>query len=162
MLTDEERLLVAVGEANLRLRLPASLIAIMEQSQGPLSGIQTAQAAISTYHSGALREYRHALTRLHPPKQWTGAPQTVAFVRSLGFGEEWAGDRNMRRDPYLEVEGPRHLPTAPRFSKAGCREREGFDFPEDERWRRARNDQHAHWLWEDARRCSSRSRGDTR
>ena len=108
--SDEERLLVAVGENNLRSRLPASLIAILEQTHGSLSGIQTAQAAISTYHSGALREYRQSLTRLNPPKQWTGGPQTVAFVRSLGFGEEWAGDRNMRRDPYLEVEGPRILP----------------------------------------------------
>ena len=108
--SDEERLLVAVGETNLRSRLPASLIAILEQTHGSLSGIQTAQAAISTYHTGALREYRHSLTRLNPPKQWTGGPQTVAFVRSLGFGEEWAGDRNMRRDPYLEVEGPRILP----------------------------------------------------
>ena len=108
--SDEERLLAAVGEINLRSRLPASLITILEQTHGSLSGIQTAQAAISTYHSGALREYRHSLTRLNPPKQWTGGPQTVAFVRSLGFGEEWAGDRNMRRDPYLEVEGPKTLP----------------------------------------------------
>ena len=108
--SDEERLLAAVGEDNLRSRLPASLIAILEQTHGSLSGIQTAQAAISTYHSGALREYRHSLTRLNPPKQWTGGPQTVAFVRSLGFGEEWAGDRYMRRNPYLEVEGPRILP----------------------------------------------------
>ena len=108
--TDEERLLVAVGEVDLMSRLPASLIAIMEQTQGPLSGIQTAQAAISTYHTGALREYRHALAHLNPPKQWTGGPQTVAFVRSLGFGEEWAGDRTRRLDPFLEVEGPRVLP----------------------------------------------------
>ena len=108
--SDEERLLAAVGEINLRSRLPASLIAILEQAHGSLSGIQTAQAAISTYHSGALREYRLSLARLNPPKQWTGGPQTVAFVRSLGFGEEWAGDRSMRRDPYLEVERPRILP----------------------------------------------------
>ena len=108
--TDEERLSVAVGEVNLMSRLPASLIAIMEQTQGPLSGIQAAQAAISTYHTGALREYRHALDHLNPPKQWTGGPQTVAFVRSLGFGEEWAGERSSRRDPFLEVEGPRVLP----------------------------------------------------
>ena len=108
--TDEERLLVAVGEVNLMSRLPESLITIMEQTQGPLSGIQAAQAAISTYHTGALREYRHALTHLDPPKQWTGGSQTVAFVRLLGFGEEWAGERATRRDPFLEVEGPRFLP----------------------------------------------------
>ncbi len=108
--TDEERLLMAVGYENLMSRLPASLIAIIEQAEGPLSGVQTAQAAISTYHTGALREYRHALAHLDPPKQWAGGPLTVAFVRSLGFGEEWAGDRTARRDPFLEVEGPRILP----------------------------------------------------
>ena len=115
--TDEERLLVAVGEVDLVSRLPASLIAIMEETQGPLSGIQTAQAAISTYHTGALREYRHALAHLNPPKQWTGGPQTVAFVRSLGFGEEWAGDKTRRRDPFLEVEGPRVLPPLHDYQK---------------------------------------------
>ena len=36
--TDEERLLVAVGEVNLMSRLPASLIAIMEADSGPAFG----------------------------------------------------------------------------------------------------------------------------
>ena len=115
--TEEERLLVAVGEVNLVSRLPASLIAIMEETQGPLTGIQKAQAAISTHHTGALREYRHALAHLNPPKQWTGGPQTVAFVRSLGFTEEWAGERAMRRDPFLEVDGPRVLPPLHDYQK---------------------------------------------
>ena len=115
--TDEERLLMAVGVENLMSRLPTSLIAILEQTQGPLSEIQTAQAAISTYHTGALREYRHALAHLDPPKQWAGGPQTVAFVRSLGFREEWAGDRTTRRDPFLEVEGPRVLPPLHDYQK---------------------------------------------
>ena len=108
--TDEERLLAAVGEGNLRSRLPDSLVAVLERTQGALRGLQVAQAAIATFHTGALREYRHALGSLHPPKQWAGGPQTVAFVRSLGFGEEWAGERNTRRDPYIEVEGPYSLP----------------------------------------------------
>ncbi len=108
--TDEGRLLAAVGEGNLKTRLPSSLIAILERTQGPLTGIQVAQAAIATFHTGALREYRHALDRLDPPKQWAGTSRAIAFVRSLGFGEEWAGDRNTRRDPYVEVEGPYSLP----------------------------------------------------
>ena len=108
--TDEERLLAAVGEWNLRSRLPDSLVAVLHRTQGFLRGLQVSQAAIATFHTGALREYRHALGRLHPPKQWAGGPQTVAFVRSLGFGEEWAGERNTRRDPYIEVEGPYSLP----------------------------------------------------
>lgn len=108
--TDEERLLAAVGETELRLRLPKSLIKILEQSKGSLTGVQVAQAAIATFHSGALREYRYALDHLDPPKKWAGSPRAVDFVRSLGFGEEWAGERNTRRDPFIEVEGPLSLP----------------------------------------------------
>ena len=108
--TDEERLLAAVGETNLKRRLPSGLITILELDQGPLTGIMVAQAAIATFHTGALREYRDELGRLDPPKQWAGSYRAIQFVRSLGFGEEWAGERNPRRDPYVEVEGPYSLP----------------------------------------------------
>ena len=108
--TDEERLLAAVGEIELRRRLPSTLIDILERSQSPVVGIQAAMAAIATFHTGALREYRDTLVRLDPPKQWAGSQRAVEFVRSLGFGEEWAGERNPRRDPYVEVEGPYSLP----------------------------------------------------
>ena len=133
--TDEERLLAAVGEPELRRGLPRGLLAILEDTQespsgsgsvfvvdssgvvmpkqphGPLlSGIQIAQAAFSTFHTGALREYRDALAHLDPPRQWAGRPKAVEFVRSLGFGEEWAGDSNTRREPFVEVDGPCTLP----------------------------------------------------
>ena len=108
--TDEERLLAAVGETSLRAELPQSLIAILEEAHGTLSGVRVAQAAIATFHTGALRVYRHSLERLDPPRQWAGTQRAVEFVRSLGFGEEWAGDRNTRRDPYIEVDGPYTLP----------------------------------------------------
>ena len=108
--TDEERLLAAVGETSLRAGLPQSLIAILEEPHGPLSGARVAQTAIATFHTGALRAYRHSLGRLDPPRQWAGTQRAVEFVRALGFGEEWAGDRNTRRDPYIEVDGPYSLP----------------------------------------------------
>ena len=108
--TQEARLLAAVGVEELRKRLPQGLLAILEAEQGPLSGIQIAQAAIATFHTGALREYRHALEHLDPPRQWAGRARAIEFVRALGFGEEWAGDRNFRRDPFLEVDGPHTLP----------------------------------------------------
>ena len=111
--TDEERLLAAVREAHLLRRLPDGLTGILESQQHgrPLTGVQVAQAAIATYHTGALREYRHALEHLEPPSQWAGRGSAVDFVRSLGFSEEWAGDRNTRRPPYIEVQGPTTLPT---------------------------------------------------
>ena len=109
--TDEERFLAAVGETALRSRLPEGLIQILQlENGGPLSGVQVAQAAIATYHTGALREYRDSLGHLDPPRRWAGSPSAVAFVKSLGFSEEWAMERNSRRDPYIEVEGPYLLP----------------------------------------------------
>ena len=109
--TDAERLLAAVGQTALRQRLPLMLIEILEtENTGPLTGVQIAQAAIATFHTGALREYRDALLHLAPPKKWAGSPAAVAFVQSLGFGEEWAMERNAGRDPYIEVDGPYSLP----------------------------------------------------
>ena len=109
--TDEERLLKAAGEPVLRSHLPQGLIEIMERAKGAaLSGVEVAQAAIATFHTGALREYRQALGHLDPPKQWAGRPSAVEFVQSLGFSEEWAGERRVQRDPYIEVDGPYTLP----------------------------------------------------
>lgn len=108
--TDAERVLCSVGESNLRGGLPVNLVNILEETHGRLSGIQVAQAAISTYHTGALRQYRHALAHLDPPSRWAGTQRAVEFVRSLGFGEEWAGEESSRRDPFIEVNGPYSLP----------------------------------------------------
>ena len=109
--TDEERLLAAVGASNLRRKLPPSLLRILAESKElPLAGVDIAHAAIATFHTGALREYRDFLGRLDPPRQWTGRPKAVEFVLSLGFSEEWAGEPSTRRDPYIEVDGPRTLP----------------------------------------------------
>lgn len=109
--TDEERLLAAVGRRELLGRLPMGLLVMLLKEHGEsLPGIEAAKAAISIFHTSALREYRHALDHLDPPKQWAGSQRAVAFVRSLGFGEEWAGERNARRDPYVDVDGPYTLP----------------------------------------------------
>ena len=115
--TDAERLLQAVGKDRLRSGLPGSLLAVLEGSRGPLSGIQLAEAAIATYHTSALKEFRHALTDLAPPSRWAGSPYAVAFVRSLGFSEEWAGQRSSRRPPFVEVEGPYSLPPLHGYQK---------------------------------------------
>ena len=115
--TDEERLLAAVGETALLERLPWGLLEIMEQDQGDLTDVQIAQAAIATFHTGALREYRHDLDHLDPPGQWAGSPKAVRFVQSLGFGEDWAGSKNIKRDPFVEVEGPYSLPSLHDFQR---------------------------------------------
>lgn len=108
--TDAERLLKAVGESALRRRLPESLLAILESDNAPLNGVTIAKAAIATHHTGALRYHRDALHHLNPPAQWAGSSRAVDFVQSLGFSSEWAGDRDVKRPPFVEVEGPYSLP----------------------------------------------------
>ena len=75
-----------------------------------MTDLQIAEAAIATYDSNALKRYKRALGHLGPPKQLAGSPRAVDFVRSLGFSAEWAGERNRRRDPFVEIEGPYSLP----------------------------------------------------
>ena len=115
--TDAERLLKAVGESALRQHLPESLLAILEGDGAPVSGVSLAQAAIATHHTGTLRQYRHALGHLDPPRQWAGSSRAVGFVRALGFSAEWAGDRNVRRSPFVEVAGPYSLPALHDYQK---------------------------------------------
>ena len=108
---DADRLLHAVGERALRLGLPQGLLTILEREKdAPLDGLEVAEAAISTFHTGALEEYKNAIGHLDPPKRWAGGPQVVAFVQSLGFGEEWAGTRSNRPDAFIEIDGPFTLP----------------------------------------------------
>ena len=115
---DADRLLHAVGERALRLGLPQGLLTILEREKdAPLDGLEVAEAAISTFHTGALEEYKNAIGHLDPPKRWAGGPQVVAFVQSLGFGEEWAGKRSNRREAFLEVDGPLTLPPLHDFQR---------------------------------------------
>ena len=108
--TDPERLLAAVGEQEVRRDLPGSLLAVLESDGTTLTGTDIAEAAIATYHTDALRQYRWALDHLDPPSRWAGSARAVKFVRSLGFSTRWAGERDRNPDPFLEVEGPYSLP----------------------------------------------------
>ena len=115
--TDSERLLAAVGEQALRSGLPRSLLDVLESDGDGLSGIDIAEAAIATWHTDALKQHRRALDHLDPPSRWAGSRRAVEFVRSLGFSTEWAGERDGKRDPFLEVEGPYSLPDLHPFQR---------------------------------------------
>ena len=108
--TDAARLLKAVGDVALRSELPGSLLAILEEHEGRLTGLRVAEAAITTWHTDTLRRFREHLVHLDPPRQWAGSDRAVRFVTALGFPAEWAGEKNRRRDPFLEVDGPFTLP----------------------------------------------------
>ena len=109
--TDAERLLAAVGIDGLRSQLPSLLLDVLESDGEGLTGLQVAEAAIATFHTGALKTYRSQLGHLNPPRQWAGSRTAVEFVLSLGFTPEWAGERGRSRSPFLEVEAPYDLPS---------------------------------------------------
>ena len=115
--TDSERLLAAAGDQALRSGLPESLLDVLESDGDVLSGIDIAEAAIATWHTDALKQHKCALDRLDPPSRWAGSRRAVEFVRSLGFSTEWAGERDGKRDPFLEVEGPYSLPDLHDFQR---------------------------------------------
>ena len=119
--TDAERLLAAVGGQQLRMELPDSLLAVIEGGDVTLTGTEVAEAAIATYHTDALKQYKWTLDRLDPPSQWAGSARAVKFVRSLGFSAEWAGEQNRRLEPYLEVEGRYRLPCLHTYQKVVVR-----------------------------------------
>ncbi len=108
--TDAERLLAAVGEEQLRQGLPLSLLDMLDNEGETLKGTDIAEAAIATFHTSALKQFKGALYALDPPAKWAGSSRAIEFVRSLGFADEWAGERNRRRQPFMEVEGPWSLP----------------------------------------------------
>jgi len=119
--SDVERLLAAVGEENLRRDLPDSLLAVLEQDDVSLSGAEIAEAAIATFHTDALKQYRWALDRLGPPSRWAGSSGAVTFVQSLGFSPEWAGEPGARLEPFLEVAGRYQLPELHGYQQAVVR-----------------------------------------
>ena len=108
--TDAARLLTAVGEKNLLAGLPAALVGLLAGDAPAFTELEVAKAAIATFHSGALREYRHTIGHLGPPKVWAGGRRALEFVASLGFGPEWAGRPGPKRSPFVDVPGPRSLP----------------------------------------------------
>jgi len=112
------RLLEAVGEKALRRRLPETLIDILERQPEPFVGERVADAAIATFHTGALREYRHDIRHLDPPHKWAGSPRALAFVQSLGFAPEWAGKPTPKRTEFVDVPGPRSLPDLHDYQQA--------------------------------------------
>lgn len=109
---DAARLLTAIGEDKLRPRIPASLVSSVERLHGEVNGRRLAELALVVYGAGALQEFRAELAGcgLQPPQRWAGSRAARKFVADLGFGREFAGSEEARRDPVLMVDGPRHLP----------------------------------------------------
>lgn len=110
--TDEERVLLAVGERALRQGLPKELIdELFDEREDDLSGLEIAELALSVHGVEVLKNHKSELeaSGFDIPGQWAGGRKARAFVTSLGLPIEFAGFQQATRDSLLKVDGPMKL-----------------------------------------------------
>jgi superfamily II DNA or RNA helicase len=110
--TNEERLLMALGEDRLRTSLPVGLLDAVASIHGPLAAADIARLTLVVHGEDTLHWFREDLREvgLEPPDRWAGGGEARTFVRDLGFPIEFAGTRSTPLDPELVVLGPPELP----------------------------------------------------
>ncbi|MGY1703549.1 DEAD/DEAH box helicase [Geodermatophilus sp. SYSU D00697] len=109
---DDERLLLAVGEAALRRSIPQLALSSLETDGKPLEGPQLAEIARAVHGISVLSKLRQGLadSGLEPPERWAGSSRARRFVTDLGFSSEFAGMPAASRPSLMEVDGPAPLP----------------------------------------------------
>lgn len=117
--TNEARLLTALGEDRLRMRLPVGLLEAVGEIHGTLRPEDVARLALVVHGDDTLHQFRDDLREvgLEPPDRWAGGRESRAFVRDLGFPVEYAGTPQVRLDPELAVLGPPNLPSLHDFQQ---------------------------------------------
>ena len=158
--SDAERLASAVGDDKLRSGLPRpSLLAVLETGRPPLTGVDLAEAAIATYHTGALRNTAGLwITWL---RQRVGRGRTrcqlravVGILRRMGRTAQFTPPAVCGSGRAVSASATARLPKDHRRQGTG-------HAPRQARRQRspARNDQPAHRFGQDSGRRPSRCRG---
>ena len=110
--SDDERLVLLVGDEKLRRSLPASAIETIEEAQGePMTSLAMARLVRSVHGVSSLQHFRTVLEekRLSPPTMWAGGSKARRFVTDLGFSPELAGFASASRPATFAVDGPAEL-----------------------------------------------------
>ncbi len=109
---DDERLLMAVGEAALRRSIPQLALSSLEADGARLDGPELAEIARAVHGISVLSKLRQGLADqgLEPPERWSGSSKARRFVTDLGFPSDFAGMPAASRPSLMEVDGPAPLP----------------------------------------------------
>lgn len=108
---DAERLLLFAGEGRLDSLIPRDAFEYLRRtSSTELAGVALSRLCITMLGPRALERVckvdPNGLPKT-PPSRWQGSYQTRTWVRDLGFGDEWAGEKGRRRNKPTEyVDGP--------------------------------------------------------
>ncbi|KHO27519.1 hypothetical protein QQ44_04465 [Mycolicibacterium setense] len=112
--TDAERLLMFAGEERLRTLVPKDALTYLV-NDGLLEphGLGLAELCVTMLGVRALERACRVDTTGLPvpaPSTWAGSFNTRAWVKRLGFGEEWAGQKARQRNKPTEyIDGPTQL-----------------------------------------------------
>lgn len=106
------KLLALLPSTTLESRLPSGLLEAVRIDAGDGGHLQVAELLRLVYGFNVLVELRRDLEAagFAVPNTWAGSPSAVAFVRSLGFPVEFAGERNKGKESDFIVLGPPQLP----------------------------------------------------
>jgi superfamily II DNA or RNA helicase len=106
--TDTDRLEVYFGEDDLREKLPKGLWHGLEAQGLVTKKTSVAELCLSVYGKDTIRELADLFRREgfpDVPTQWAGGAATITWLRKMGFGSEFAGQRTQRQDAEFVVPG---------------------------------------------------------
>ncbi|NYE50077.1 superfamily II DNA or RNA helicase [Spinactinospora alkalitolerans] len=118
--SDAERLEVFFGEDTLKEKLPKGLWQALEGQDLVDDSTSVAKLFLTVYGSDSIRLLEDQFRNegyTDVPTTWAGGAPTIAWLRKMGFGTEYAGRRSQRQDDEFVVPGAVKLNPLHNFQK---------------------------------------------
>jgi superfamily II DNA or RNA helicase len=110
--SDVDRIEIYIGDDDLKEKLPKGLWRGLEQQGLITPRTSVAELCLSVYGKDTIRELVDVFRREgfpDVPAQWAGGAATISWLRRMGFGAEFAGQRTRRQDSEFVVPGATKL-----------------------------------------------------
>ena len=111
--SEADRLVVYFGDDDLREKLPKGLWQGLEAQDLVSNATSVGALCLSVYGKDTVRELADLFRREgfpDVPVQWAGGAATISWLRKMGFGAEFAGQRTQRQEAEFVVPGATILP----------------------------------------------------
>lgn len=123
--SDVERLEVYFGPDDLRDKLPKGLWQGLKSQKLVNRDTSVAELCLSVYGKDTIRELSDLFRQEgfpDVPTQWSGGSSTISWLRKMGFGPEFAGQRGTRQVAEFVVPGATVLPVLHDYQERISRE----------------------------------------
>lgn len=118
--SDAERLEVYIGPDDLKDALPTGLWSALEAQGLVNDDTSVAELFLTVWGSDSLKILADRFRELgytDVPTNWAGSADAISWVRKMGFGTEFAGQRNTRRPAEFVVPGAVKLNSLHKYQK---------------------------------------------